>query len=235
MICNVFRHSSRAGWLLGVALVGWSASASAYTISLTGGSSGGNPGGQPLYEVSGLVQGDAFNVSWGGVAGLNVTGMVIIDSLTATTADIRVMLDNNSTQISGDDPRITSMGLLIEDYTSLATTATGGTYLDLEDDSNFPGIAVDVCGTSGNNCSGGGSGGVPAGDSDDFTLQVNGTFASVLTLSNFGLKIQGGPGGNSFELAGVPTLKVPESASISLLLMGIGVIAAKSARRGSRS
>lgn len=235
MIHNAVRHFSFASWLLGLALVGWSASASAYTISLTGGSSGGNPGGQPLYEVSGLVQGDAFNVSWGGVAGLNVTGMVIVDSLTATDADIRVMLDNNSTPISNGSPRVTSVGLLINGYTSLGSGATGGTYLDDADASNFPGFTISACATSGSNCAGGGNGGVPAGGSDDFTLQVNGTFANVLKLSNFGLKIQGGPNGNSFELAGVPTPKVPEPASVSLLLLGIGVIAGKCARRRSRS
>jgi hypothetical protein len=205
--------------------------ANAYTISVTGGTSGGNPGGQPLYEVSGLVQGDAFNVAWGGVSGLDVTGKVIIDSLTATDADIRVMLDNQSTPISGDDPRVTSVGLLVDNYTSLGNTATGGTYLDLEDDSNFAGFTIDVCGTSGNNCAGGGNGGIPAGDSDDITLQVNGSFGGALTLSNFALKIQGGPQGNSFELAGVPSNKVPEPASIGLLVLGVGLCAARRRQR----
>jgi hypothetical protein len=201
---------------------------------LTGGSSGGNPGGQPLYEVSGLVQGDAFNVSWGGISGLNVTGMVIIDSLTATDADIRVMLDNNSTPISGNDPRVTSVGVLVGSYGSLGSTSTGGTFLDDADASNFPGFTISVCGTSGNNCAGGGNGGVPAGGSDDFTLQVNGAFANVLKLSNFGLKIQGGPNGNSFELAGVPTPKVPEPASGLLLAVGLALIAAKNVRQSKR-
>jgi hypothetical protein len=231
---NAVRHFSRAGWVLSLAIIGWSTSASAYTIALTGGSSGGNPGGQPLYEVSGLVQGDAFNVSWGGVSGLSVTGMVIIDSLTATDADVRVMLDNNSTPISGSDPRVTSMGLLIDGFSSLGSSSAGGTYLDDADDSNMPGFAIDACATSGSNCAGGGSGGVPAGLSDDFTLQVNGTFGSTLKLSNFGLKIQGGPNGNSFELAGVPTPKVPEPTSVLLLTAGLGLIAAKNVRREKR-
>jgi hypothetical protein len=234
MTHNFVRHFSRAAWALGLALVGWSATASAYTIALTGGNSGGNPGGQPLYEVTGLVQGDAFNVAWSGVSGLNVTGMVIVDSLTATDADIRVMLDNNSTPISNGSPRVTSVGLLVDGYSSLGSTTTGGTYLDTEDDGNFPGFTIDVCGTSGSNCAGGGNGGVPAGGSDDFTLQVNGAFGGTLKLSNFGLKIQGGPGGNSFELAGVPTQKVPEPTSALLLAAGLGLIAVKNGRRGKR-
>ncbi len=203
----------------------FAASANAYTIALTGGMSGGNPGGQPLYEVSGLVEGDAFNVSWGGVAGLNVTGMVIIDSLSSTNTDIRVMLDNLSTPISGNDPRVTSVGLEIDGFTALASASAGGTFLTDADSSNFPGFTIDACATSGNNCAGGGNGGIPAGGSDDFTLDVNGVFAGTLKLSNFGLKIQGGPNGNSFELAGVPTPKVPEPATLSLVGLAVVFVA----------
>lgn len=207
----------------------------AATITPTGGTSGGNPGGQPLFEVSGLVEGDVFNVSWGGVSGLAVEGMVFVDSLTSSTADIRIMLDNNSTPISGDDPRVTSVGMAIENYTSLASSSAGGTYLDGADDSNFPGFTVDACGTSGNNCAGGGNGGIPAGDSDDLTLEINGNFGIVptLTLSEFALKIQGGPSGNSFELAGLPTPKpdpdggIPEPATYVLMLGSLGVLAVR--------
>lgn len=207
--------------------------AQAATISLTGGSSGGNPGGQPLYEVSGLVEGDAFNVSWGGVSGLSIDGMVTIDSLTATDAVVRVMLENNSPEISNGDPRVTSFGLLIEDFTALTDSNTGGTYLDNADDGNFPGFSTDVCGTSGNNCAGGGNGGIDSGDSDDFTLEVSGNFGGTLTLENFALKVQGGPAGASFELAGVPTPKpnqdnIPEPASYILL---IGLAGAAALRR----
>jgi hypothetical protein len=216
-----FRYAS-----LGLAILSLSVSTTdAYTISLTGGSSGGNPGGQPLYEVSGLVQGDAFNVTWGGVSGLSVTGMVMIDSLTNTDADIRLMLDNQSTPISGTSPRVASTGVLIDNYTSLASSGTGGTFLTSADSSNFPGFAIDACATAGSNCANGSGGGIPAGSSDDVTLEVNGGFLGVLTLANFALKIQGGPGGNSFELAGVPTRKVPEPASICLLALGFGLVA----------
>lgn len=206
--------------LLGAILCWLTAKADAYTISLTGGFSDGNPGGQPLYEVSGLVQGDAFNVSWGGVSGLSVTGMVIVDSLTNTDADIRVMLDNLSTPLSGNDPRATSFGMDVEAFTSFSNTSTSGTYLDDAFNSNFPGFGVLQCASSGSNCAGGGSSGIPAGGSDDFTLEVNGNFLGVLKLSDFALKVQGGPNGGSFELAGVPTPKVPEPMTIALALIG---------------
>ncbi len=224
MIRNaIFRQHNRVGLVLCTALCGSATIANAYTISLTGGSSTGNPP-QPLYQVSGLVQGDAFNVAWGGVSGLDVTGMVSIDSLTATTADIRVMLDNMSTPISGSDPRVTVVGFDVDGYTSLASATTGGTYLDTADHANFPGFGTLTCGTS-HNCAGGASGGVPAGGSDDFTLHVNGNFSGTLNLSSFGLKIQGGPSGNSYELAGVPSAKVPEPTSIGLAAFGLAAFA----------
>jgi len=225
MIRTVIRRQLvGAGLVLCAAFCGLATVANAYTISLTGGSSTGNPP-QPLYEVSGLVQGDAFNVAWGGVSGLDVTGMVSIDSLTGSTADIRVMLDNMSTPISGSDPRVTSVGFDIDGYSSLASTATGGTDLDLADTSNFAGFGTLTCGTSGSNCAGGGSGGIAAGGSDDLTLQVNGTFAGTLKLSSFGLKVQGGPTGLSYELAGVPSPKVPEPTSMGLAAIGLAALA----------
>jgi hypothetical protein len=214
------RGPLRAGLLFGALLILIPSAASAYTISLTGGSSGGNPGGQPLYQVSGLVQGDSFNVAWGGVSGLNVTGIVSVTSLSASAASLQVMLNNMNTPISGNDPRVTAVGLEIDGFTSLATTAAGGTYLTLADDSNFPGYTTDACATSGSNCAGGGSGGIPAGSSDGVMLAVNGTFGGTLKLANFALKVQGGPGGNSFELAGVPTSKVPEPATVGMMAAG---------------
>ncbi len=225
MIRTKFRRSYLGTAVLVCALLSMSSAvANAYTISLTGGSSGGNPGSQPLYEVSGLVQGDGFNVSWGGVTGLDAAGMVTIESLTDTNASIRVMLDNNSTPISGSNPRVTIMGMVIDAFSSFGSTATGGTYLDDAFNSNFPGFGTLPCASSGSNCANGGSGGIPAGSSDDFTLQVNGNFLGTLTLSEFALKIQGGPSspdGDSYELAGVPSAKIPEPTTIALAVLGV--------------
>lgn len=225
MIRNGFSTARWCALIICSAALFGAATANAYTISLTGGMSGGNPGGQPLYQVAGLVPGDSFNVAWGGVSGLNVTGMVTVNSLTSSAASIQVMLDNLSTPISGNDPRVTAVGLAINGYSSLGSTTTGATYLTKEDSSNMPGFTIDACATSGSNCAGGGNGGIPAGLGDTATMLVNGTFAGSLTLSNFGLKIQGGPNGNSFELAGVPTQKVPEPASIALAALAAAMVA----------
>jgi hypothetical protein len=233
MIRTMVRRSWQGARLfVCAALCALPTAASAYTISLTGGSSGGNPGGQPLYQVSGLVPGDSFNVDWGGVSGLNVTGMVTVNSLSASAASLQVMLNNLSTPISGNDPRVTAFGLAVDGYSSLGSTTTGATYLTKEDNSNMPGFTTDLCATSGNNCAGGGNGGIPAGLSDTATmLLVNGTFAGTLKLSNFGLKIQGGPMGNSFELAGVPTSKVPEPSAVLMAVIAMGLTAVRARLR----
>ena len=182
-----------AGLVLTVLAVG-QLQATPITITATGGTSGGNPGGQTLYEVSGLMQGDAFNVNWFHTNALVADGMVFIDKLTATEADIRVMINNLSPVISGVNPRITSFGISISGFASLDGTSSGGTYLDDQFDSGFPGfMMISACGSSGTNCSGGGSGGIPAGSSDHFTIKANGNFGASLTLDEFALKFQGGP------------------------------------------
>lgn len=219
----------RAFFTAAVISLGMATLSPAATISLTGGTSGGNPGGQPLWEVSDLEEEDAFNLSWGGIPGLSATAMVFVDSLTATDAQIRVMLDNLSTPISGSSPRITVVGILIDGFSGFNTTATGGTYLDLADFSTFPGFGTTPCASSGNNCAGGGSGGVPALGMDEFTLDVKGDFSSGLTLSNFAIQVQGGPSGfesDSFQLAGVPSPKpdpnvIPEPSTIALAFAGL--------------
>ena len=144
-------------------------------------------------------------------------------------ADISITINNTSTPISGDDPRITSFGIGVENLTTpLSDTTTGGTYLTLADASNFPGFnMVEACGTSGTNCAGGGMGGIPAGMSDSFVLSVSGMFGltPLLDLDSFAIKIQGGPDGpeDSYELAGV----VPLPAALPLFLSalaGLGLV-----------
>jgi hypothetical protein len=117
--------------------------------------------------------------------------------------------------------------LEIDGFTALASASAGGTFLTDADSSNMPGFTIDACATSGNNCAGGGNSGIPAGGSDDVTLDVNGVFAGTLKLSNFGLKIQGGPSGDSFELAGVPRPKVPEPTTLTLIGLAGALVACR--------
>jgi hypothetical protein len=216
----------RAIAFAGMIALGFPAVSSALSINVIG-SSGGNPGGLDVYEVTGLVTGDTFNLDWGNlVPGLDAEAVVTINSVGTNEASVTVELTNQSTQISGDDPRITVFGLSVGGFTSFNTiTSTPGTALNTIDSSNFPGFNdVVVCATSGSNCAGGGSGGIAFNGSDTFTFILNGDFTSGLTLNDFAIKIQGGPNGNSFELPGVPGgTPVPEPGT--MLLLGSGLVA----------
>ncbi len=198
----------------------------AVIISPTGGTSGGNPGGQPIFSVSGLVEGDMFEVNWAGPDDTAATGEVTIETLTPTNVEITVTIENLSAPNGGNgDPRLTSFGLQIDDATGV-NSATGGSALDnAYFNSNFPGFGdVNVCGSSGNNCAGGGSGGIDVGFFDTFTLNVDGNFGDTIELLDFALKVQGAPDGASYELAGAP---IPEPTSIALGVIGALAVVAR--------
>jgi hypothetical protein len=203
------------------------APAQAFNITQTG-TSGGNPGGLPVYEVSGLVEGDSFQVDYdySTLPWLAAVADVVVTSLTSSNAKVQVTLTNNSptTGTAGNPatntPRITAFGLSVDNFTGLGGGSSAGAILDSFDDGNFPGFSSVVgCATSGSNCAGGGQGGIGAGGgSDTFTFSLNGSFGATpsLTLDAFAIKIQSGPNGDSFEVPGTP---IPEP----LTMLGSGI------------
>ena len=170
-------------------------SSQAFTID-TIGISGGNPGRLPVYEVTGLVQGDSFNVIWNlPVQGqtLRAEAAVTIVSLSPAVAQVSLTLANTSTV-----GRMTIFGLSVDHFVILGIGVPGldlDTFDDVQSNirTGFPGMAnfVDACATSGNNCAGGGGGGgIIVEDGDAFTFSLNGNFASTLTLGGFALKFK---------------------------------------------
>ena len=80
----------------------WASGANAFLVTQTG-LSGGEPGGLPVFDVSGLVAGDSFPVSWENLlVGVSLTGMVTIDAFACNSATIDVWINNLSPDPDGD-------------------------------------------------------------------------------------------------------------------------------------
>jgi hypothetical protein len=233
--------------------------AEAFSCSVTG-SSGGNPGGEPVYTCTGLVEGDVLNLSVNQTVGTDT----LVLSGTLTVADISngsVLLDldlTNSSSPGGTANRLVSFGLGIE------PDATAGTIVDLSatdtdaltsfDTGNFAGFQlVEFCATSGPNCAGGSNGGLQSGQEDLFRFSLTDGFVEggTIDLSQFAFKFQGGAA--SYEKPGVPTGGSPVGGSPvagqpvggspvagqvpqpgSLMLVGAALVSALAASAGLR-
>lgn len=223
------------GWFVTLAFLAAASSAAAYTITPVG-TSNGIPGGQTLYEVSGLIAGDFFELAWtldgsglhaGAYPDLDGSALVTITSLTATTVVIDITLSNDTApQVFNSlalQAVITVFGFEI-DGVDLGNPANGlsspGSRFDTYGEGNLPGFATDVCASTNSLCTRGSpQDGIGIGDSDSFQFTLQGTFdTSNLTLRNFGTKWQTNAG--SFELSGeIPVIPEPSTA----LLMGLGL------------
>jgi hypothetical protein len=212
------------------------ASAEAYSISQTG-TSGGNPGGQPIYTITGLKEGDSFTLSLNKVIGpdtLNATILISIFDISNGSALIDIDLSNDS---SGTN-RITAFGMAIQpDATTGSSIIDRGGNTDTDaltgyGTSNFPGFQIiEFCARAGSNCAGGGSGGLLPGQDDLFRFSLLGAFTAggTVDLSQFGFKFQGGA--DSYELPGSPGVPVAQPAALVVLGAGLlGLVAFRRAR-----
>ena len=96
--------------------------------------------GCPYYNVTGLVQGDSFDIIWSyDTQGqtLSAEATINIVSLTSNSAQVSVDLENTSTI-----GRITSFGLSVGNFTSLGTGIVGSDLAKFST-SNFPGFQSD--------------------------------------------------------------------------------------------
>ncbi len=208
------------------------ANADAYTISQIG-TSGGTPGGMPVFQVSGRMASDAFNASWaysnGGYT-VRASGSISVASLSSNMMTLNISIDN-TTSVGGGltEARISSFGFGAADAEGMSSS--GGAYLTntaYNPRPNLPGYDVDVCAFGGRNCAGGGNKGIALGFADSLTMNIYGDFDpdAGVTLDQFAVKFQTNVG--SFELAGNPSpVPVPAAA----FLLGAGLLGLVGVRR----
>lgn len=210
--------------------------AEAYSISQIG-TSGGNPGGQPVYAITGLKEGDSFTLSLNGIVGpdtLTATAIISIFDISDGATLIDVDLSNDSTGAN----RITHFGMAIQPNATTGSIVDRGGPGDTDalasfGTGNFPGFQlIEFCARSGPNCSGGGGDGLLPTQDDLFRFSLLGgsfTDGGTIDLSQFGFKFQGGA--NSYQLPGSPGVPVAQPAALVVLGAGLlGLTAVRMAR-----
>jgi hypothetical protein len=228
--------------LLPLALLLSAPSASALTISTTGGSAGFPS--QPLYQVAigSSDVGSSFTIDWlfdrMVLYDLTATATFTIESFTSSTVQLAISVAN-TTQPWFGNAAIASLGLGTSPNTTASLVTPGAVFDRIGSGSGpqqtYPGgfKGIDVC-IFAQNCSGGSMGQLlAAGSSDAFRIALAGDFSSGLVLSSFATKFQTSFG--SYELAGRPSSgpsrPIPEPEAALAFAIGAFLVARSVRRR----
>lgn len=168
-------------------------------------------------------------------------GSLSVSGFSSASLTVNITLNNTSTIGGQGGERLTVFGFGIDPDAANASFSDPGDSdgMTAASMSNFPGFQnVDVCGTGGNNCAGGGTGGIFGGASDTFSIILGrsggGNWGTSVDIAPLALKYQTGYG--SFEFSpcigrcgGTPPNEIPLPGT--LLLVGMGLAGLSLVRR----
>lgn len=196
--------------------------------------------GAALALLPGAAQAEPININFVFAEGtsneetLILTGDVSITSISESSATLALSLTNSSTA----GARLTSFGFdLVPGATGLTVTSNDLGW-NVAFNQSITSVAVDVCVYAGPNCSGGGGGGLMAGNSLSGTIVLGGAFDLATTVQDFvarfqsvGVNNQGSivirdPEGNGGGGGGGTPVPLPGT----IALLGLGLLAAGFAR-----
>ena len=186
-----------------------------------------------------LAQGGLDNDGSTAPFDLSATAVFDVKSLTSTALLLNVTVTNNTN--TNNQSSITTLGIGVNPDATMASLIGSGDVFDTVviqgGQQNFPGgfKKIDIC-IFADGCNGGSiNDGLFSGQTDTFTLLINGPFGSTpaVTLSPFPIKFQ--TSGGSLEFAGTEASTVPEPSTLMLLGSGlIGLVLATRLGRPTR-
>ena len=155
-------------------------------------------------------------------------------SLNSTTAIFDVAVRNLTASNQPGQNRFVSFGVGdVSPNVSGVTVANDGSGASwsVSRNTTFPDFSfIELCVWAGNNCSGGGNGGLGEGETDFFRLTLTGTFAETISFGEpFAGRWQAV--GISGESVNLPGRSVPEPGPLALFAFGIAVLAARRRHR----
>jgi hypothetical protein len=201
------------------------------------------------YNGTDYLQGDTITILFdGSTGGSTVAGLTSTLTLFFSTVDaagdyvFTYALTNTSDAALQPSSEVTAFGFNTEPNPDTAASSITSTAADADDQltniasgSISNGTSVEICGTGGPTCAGGGSSGPDVGETSggQFILAFTGGDPGTVTLTNATVRYQSTGLDGQGSAIGTPTNPpvVPEPATWAMMLLGFGAVGYSIRRR----